>query len=91
MQESRRIVKQPPAISYFSRMDELSGQMGEIAESADNPSCGVISVGVFSHHIEKGYVQTLNYLTQFRQYVEFHIRMIRLLLHSRLRKRVNRF
>jgi hypothetical protein len=54
-------------------------------------SCGIVSFTLNSNHTKKNFDASVYFLTTFRQYVEFHVRMVKVLIHSNMRKRISRF
>ena len=89
--DSKRYVKNPPAIIYHDIKFPESIQ-GLFPESAKvKYSNGVISFTLFPGHLKEGLDQPLAFLIGFRQYLHYHFHAIKASLHTRMRKRVETF
>lgn len=87
----KKISSQAISVNYYSRLDQESETISDLNVDPKKASCGVISFTLTSIHVKKNLEVALYFLTTFRQYVEFHVRMAKCLLHSRMRKRIGKF
>jgi actin related protein 2/3 complex subunit 2 len=89
--DSKRYVKNPPAIMYNDI--NFPQSITKLFPSADKHkySSGVISFTLFHGHLKDGMEQPLAFLTGFRQYLHYHFHSIKASLHTRMRKRVETF
>jgi len=65
--------------------------MSELKVDPKKSNWGVISFNLNKMHVKNNLETTVYFLTTIRQYIEFHVRMVKCLLHSRMRKRVRKF
>jgi actin related protein 2/3 complex, subunit 2 len=89
--DSKRYVKNPPAIIYHDIKFPESIQALFPESSKVKYSNGVISFTLFPGHLKDGLDQPLAFLIGFRQYLHYHFHAIKASLHTRMRKRVEIF
>jgi actin related protein 2/3 complex subunit 2 len=89
--DSKRYVKNPPAIIYHDI--KFPESIKKLFPSADSVkySNGVISFTLFPGHMKDGIEQPLAFLIGFRQFLHYHFHAIKASLHTRMRKRVETF
>lgn len=89
--DSKRYVKNPPAIIYHDI--KFPESIKKLFPSADaiKYSNGVISFTLFPGHLKDGIDQPLAFLIGFRQFLHYHFHAIKASLHTRMRKRVETF
>lgn len=89
--DSKRYVKNPPAIMYHDiKFPESIKQLFPKADEIKY-SNGVISFTLFPGHLKDGIEQPLAFLIGFRQFLHYHFHAIKASLHTRMRKRVETF
>jgi hypothetical protein len=88
LKDSKKISSQAVSVNYFPKIDTSMENINELGVDPKKSSCGVISFTLNKAHTKKNMETAVYFLTTFRQYVEFHIRMVKCLLHSRMRKRI---
>jgi actin related protein 2/3 complex subunit 2 len=91
LKDSKKISSQAVSVNYYPKIDGSSDIMAELKVDPKKSSCGVISFSLASVHVKKNFETATYFLTTFRQYIEYHVRMVKCLLHSRMRKRINKF
>lgn len=89
--DSKRYVKNPPAIVYHDSKFPDTIARAFPSAAADKYTNGVISFTLFPAHIKDGMEQPLAFLIGFRQYLHYHFHAIKASLHTRMRKRVETF
>lgn len=89
--DSKKISSQAISVSYYPKPDQASDVIAELNLDPKKASCGVIAFTLNAVHVKKNLETALYFLTTFRQYVEYHVRMVKCLLHSRMRKRIGKF
>jgi actin related protein 2/3 complex subunit 2 len=89
--DSKRYVKNPPAIIYHDM--KFPDSISKLFPDAQKQkySNGVISFTLFPGHLKDGLNQPLGFLIGFRQYLHYHQHAIKASLHTRMRKRVETF
>ena len=91
IQESKKIVKQAASISYHKDCSKLPpGQLSELGINPDQANCGLIAFTLYQNHIKEGIDGPLYFLQSFRQFLSYHIHFIKTMLHSKMRRRVNK-
>ena len=89
--DSKRYVKNPPAIIYHDiKFPESISALFPDASKVKY-SNGVISFTLFPGHLKDGIDQPQAFLIGFRQYMHYHQHAIKASLHTRMRKRVETF
>lgn len=91
LKDSKKISTQAVSVNYYPKIDESSDVMAELNVDPKKSSCGVIAFSLASVHVKKNLETAIYFLTTFRQFVEYHVRMVKCLLHSRMRKRISKF
>jgi len=89
--DSKRYVKNPPAIIYHDIKFPEAIQALYPESAKVKYSNGVITFTLFPGHIKDGMDQPLSFLIGFRQYLHYHFHAIKASLHTRMRKRVETF
>ena len=89
--DSKRHVKNPPAILYYDKdfPEAVSKAFPQAAQLKF--SNGVISFSFQAGHMKPDIMQPMTFLIGFRQYLHYHIDAIKASLHARMRKRVETF
>lgn len=89
--DSRRHVKQPPAINYSDHQNppDLVQSFPSLANKKFTN--GIIQFTLFEQHTKPSVEQPITFLVGFRQYLHFHFHAIKASLHIRMRKRVDTF
>eukprot|EP00344_Euplotes_crassus_P010647 CAMPEP_0196999632 /NCGR_PEP_ID=MMETSP1380-20130617/4766_1 /TAXON_ID=5936 /ORGANISM="Euplotes crassus, Strain CT5" /LENGTH=343 /DNA_ID=CAMNT_0042416617 /DNA_START=45 /DNA_END=1076 /DNA_ORIENTATION=- len=91
LKDTKKISTQSITVNYQSKVSLAGDLVAELGLDPEKSKCGLISFTLKKEHIKKNLETACYFLTTFRQYVEFHIRMVKLLLHSRMRKRISKF
>ena len=91
LKDSKKISSQAVSVSYYSKIDMSSDIMSELSPDPKYCSVGIVSISINPIHVKKNFETACYFLTTFRQYIEYHIRMVKCLLHNRMRKRIGRF
>lgn len=91
LKDAKKISSQAVTVMYYQKLDQSSDIIGELKITQKDCSCGVISFALSSVHLKKNLETAVYFLATFRQYIEFHIKMAKCLLHNRMRKRIGKF
>lgn len=89
--DSKRYVKNPPAIMYHDIKFPENIAKNFPEASKVKYSNGIVSFTLFPGHLKDGLDQPLAFLIGFRQYMHYHQHAIKASLHTRMRKRVETF
>lgn len=91
LKDSKKSSSQSVPVTYFSKIDPGSDLMNELKVDEKQASCGIISFALSKVQVKKNLETAVYFLTTFRQYMEYHVRMAKCLLHTKLRRRVAKF
>jgi len=91
LKDTKKISTQLITVNYQPRVALAGDLVTELGLDPKKCKCGLISFTLKKAHLKKNLETACYFLTTFRQYVEFHIRMVKLLLHSRMRNRISKF
>mmetsp|Transcript_22263 Transcript_22263/g.24754 ORF Transcript_22263/g.24754 Transcript_22263/m.24754 type:complete len:303 (-) Transcript_22263:33-941(-) len=91
LKDTKKSSSQAVSTQYYPKIDKSSDVMSELNIDPKKSSCGAISFNLKSTHVKKNLETAVYFLTTFRQYVEYHVRMVKCLLHNRIRKRIGKF
>lgn len=91
LKDSKKISAQAVTVGYYQKQDQNADLYSELGVSQKDASCGIISFALTSTNVKKNLDTAVYFLTTFRQYMEFHIRMTKSLLHTKMRNRIAKF
>lgn len=91
LKDSKKISSQAITVNYYPKLDQSGDALKEMNIDEKKASCGVVSFTLTNVHVKKNLETAIYFLTTFRQYVEYHVRMVKCLLHTRMRKRIGKF
>lgn len=89
--DSKKSSAQAVSVNYFPKVDSSIDVINDLKADPKKSSCGIISFTLTNVHVKKNLETAVYFLATFRQYVEFHVRMVKCLLHTRMRKRIGKF
>lgn len=91
LKDSKKISSQAVTVNFYSKLEEDSEGLNDLKVDPKKASVGVVAFLITSAQVKKNLETCIYFLTTFRQYVEYHVRMVKCLIHSRMRKRIGKF
>lgn len=91
LKDSKKAISQAVSVTYFQKIDPSIDVLNELKVNEKYASCGIVSFALSSVHVKKNLETAVYFLVTFRQYLEYHIRMAKCLLRTKLRKRIAKF
>ena len=91
LKDTKKTTSNAASVTYYQKIDMSSDLMKDLKIDPKKSSCGAISFHLKSGNVTKNLETAVYFLATFRQYVEFHVRFVKCLLHNRIRKRIGKF
>jgi len=85
-QDARRTMSNAPAVTYSQK--EPPGELKGAKSLPTSSNNGFVSFVLFAPHLKKK-ESTIDTITQFRNYLHYHIKCSKAFMHTRMRNRVN--
>jgi actin related protein 2/3 complex subunit 2 len=91
LKDTKKISSQAATVGYYQKESQNAELYQQLGVTQKDASCGVISLAITSIQVKKNLETAVYFLTTFRQYMEYHIRMVKCLLHNKMRNRIAKF
>jgi len=87
-EDARKQISNAPSVSYSTK--EAPGELKGVAGVKEGEGHGFVTFVLFQNHI-KNADKTINTIQTFRDYLHYHIKCSKALLHARMRNKVEAF
>ena len=91
LKDSKKISSQAATVAYYQKESQHSDLYSTLGMTQKDASVGILSITMTKIQVKKNLDTATYFLTTFRQYMEYHVRMMKSLLHTKMRNRIVKF